>query len=203
MQYEKFRSKALKIVNEKQFHAGQTSSILWELHAQALKHAADKLYDIHYEAVMHEYEDIQKELKEHGRLLPCNRQMADKEVENSYDKSLSRIYFFLVGLSIELLLKAKLISMGNKPEKIIGHDLNRLCEMCKIKIEKDEIDWLKKLTSYIKWQGRYPIPLKKEGMDDIWLNTEKAYQNRQRQVEITNLFLKIRKHPIKVEKADI
>jgi hypothetical protein len=71
----------------------------------------------------------------------------------------------LLGLSIELLLKAILISQNpafitnaGLNDTLTHHRLWGLCNQAKIKLEKSEKRLIRRLQHYIEWLGRYPIP---------------------------------------------
>jgi len=66
------------------------------------------------------------------------------------------VFIMLCGMSLELIYKAISVAKGQKVEP--NH---RLCELAKsagIKIDKKAEDYLKDLTEYIIWEGKYPVP---------------------------------------------
>ncbi len=72
---------------------------------------------------------------------------------------LTPIFMMLAGLSIELIAKARHIKKGSQGT-LSSHTISKFVEG-KI-LTKQEKDLIKRLEIFIKWAGRYPIPLKKE-----------------------------------------
>ena len=66
-------------------------------------------------------------------------------------------YLMLMGLALELLLKAFYIANGKKPPT--HHQLDSLTNECSHAFTKKDNIILKNLSGYIVWQGRYPTPL--------------------------------------------
>ena len=74
----------------------------------------------------------------------------------------------LYGLALENLLKAILVH--NDPSRTSngrlaewpggGHDLSVLAREAEVALDSVETDLLKRLSQFIKWAGRYPIPKK-------------------------------------------
>lgn len=56
---------------------------------------------------------------------------------------------------------------------------------------------MEKLTTYVEWQGKYPIPLvsgamwPKKQSDGTWETRGEPFRGRQTQQEVDNLFIKI------------
>lgn len=69
------------------------------------------------------------------------------------------VFMMLAGLSIELIAKARCIKKGNQ-KKLSSHRISYYVEN-KILTEQEK-DLIKRLEVFIKWAGRYPIPLKEE-----------------------------------------
>ncbi len=95
------------------------------------------------------------------------------------EMNLKLVYFYMSGLSIELLLKGIIIAKhshhvqpdGSLSRAFARHDLEKLLDLTNIRISEEEKSLLKKLTRFIFWQGRYPVPIKVEnntsqGWDD-------------------------------------
>jgi hypothetical protein len=97
------------------------------------------------------------------------------EKDNSSDHATARIppqldqiYFFLIGMCLENLIKGILIyqnpNLGNGSElkgKIKSHDLKTLAlDLKKIEILQDELELFDFLKEHIVWIGKYPIPTK-------------------------------------------
>ena len=132
----------------------------WERHAQLLKRAADIIfekYKVPYDKLC-------------SRSYPYY-EMNGKVTQEDEDIHLKEIYYLLLGLSIENLAKA--IIMINNPNYLTNEGL--------IKVDKHETDelfrengitefigyeeLLRGLASYVKWKGKYPVPLKQEEFD--------------------------------------
>jgi len=83
-------------------------------------------------------------------------------------------YLMLMGLALELLLKAFYIANGKNPPK--HHDLDNLTGECSHAFTNKDNIILKNLSGYIVWLGRYPTPL-----DKVDRNTQKillSYQSK-------------------------
>ena len=66
------------------------------------------------------------------------------------------VFMMLCGLSLELLYKALIIEIGNRPPEI--HDLRRLSAVAQITMSVDDFELLDILTAHITWAGKYPVP---------------------------------------------
>ncbi|MCH8295797.1 hypothetical protein IH992_32360 [Candidatus Poribacteria bacterium] len=158
-----------RIGKARQFEMKAKWPISWKGMSSDLKHAADRLYDLHQEAHQRIIERILEELKERkrGKKSEASRRVLEgKELEDHLDARLFIPYFLLIGYAIENLLKANL--MVQHPEyfkpnakmvDIRSHNLVSLCKRCNISIDTEETNLLEKLTRYIEWEGKYPIPL--------------------------------------------
>jgi hypothetical protein len=83
---------------------------------------------------------------------------------------LLEIQFFLVGFAVENLLKAKwvkknrrglkneILAVSKLPKDIHNHNLLPLAEKIGLKLNDDESELLNRLSEYVKWAGRYPVP---------------------------------------------
>jgi hypothetical protein len=76
-----------------------------------------------------------------------------------------KVCMMLCGLMLEDLLKALLVSRtaaldskGQFAHKT--HDLLKLAKLVGLKLSQDESILLEKLTRFVEWAGRYPIPLR-------------------------------------------
>jgi len=84
---------------------------------------------------------------------------------------LLEIHSLLVGFAIENSLKAKWVKIncrGSKnemlthsklPKEIHGHNLLLLAGKVGLKLSADECEWLNRLSEYLKWAARYPVPV--------------------------------------------
>ncbi len=92
------------------------------------------------------------------------------------------VYFLIIGLAIENLLKCvflnrhpEIIKDGKIEDKgFKSHNLiNIACDVLKLKLDEDEKFLCELSTKAIYWRGRYPIPLK-QSQTFIGLETNKA-----------------------------
>jgi len=74
------------------------------------------------------------------------------------------VYQMLFGMSFELMLKAIIVVKGNEPKH--SHNLIELARETEIDFTDLECDVLKILTESIRWEGRYPVPKKKEILEE-------------------------------------
>ena len=74
--------------------------------------------------------------------------------------SLSLPYYYNAALSLELSLKAILVSRKKEYQAI--HRLKDLSDAAGVKVEKDQEKTLELLSESLSWLGRYPVP-KSEG----------------------------------------
>lgn len=81
----------------------------------------------------------------------------------SFHVSLPPIFYFLTGLSIEVLLKA-ICRAHNKPPNDI-HRLVDLSESAGIPLGDNDKIILRALTEYVYWAGRYPTPKNQKEWD--------------------------------------
>lgn len=188
-------------MKSQQFVWGITLPISWKATADMLKHAADHLYDLYYEASERQKERTISRVKSGKK----NQHTKDNE-KDAWDSSLIRVYFMLVGYAIENLLKAA-ITIQNpdlvkkadefKLDKLKSHDLVRLCNMCDLELTDNETKLLQRLTDYIIWMGKYPVPLKKSGLypkkdtDGAWVDKNMTYKGRDNQLEVDAIYQKL------------
>lgn len=129
----------------------------WERYAKLLKRAADITYD----AYKVPYDKLCS--------LPNPYYGIDEELElGDEDIHLIEIYYLLMGFSIENLVKA--IIMMKHPENLDGEVLTKIDKHETFDLlnengitefkEYDAI--LVELAEYVKWKGRYPVPLRQE-----------------------------------------
>ena len=118
----------------------------WVLQARRLKRAADTVFNAHSS-------DLQ-------RLQAGADPLHLEHLESSGPASL------LYGLALENLLKALVIeSTGSRivkwkllPWRGTGHGLVELAREANVPLIEVEIDLMSRLTCYVEWAGRYPIP---------------------------------------------
>ncbi len=190
-------------IKARQFELGARLPISWTSVSLGLKHAADRLYDLQHDATLRR---IKRAIEEHGKVRDADRsrKLEGEELEDFLDSQMISVYYLLMGYAIENLLKA--ILMIQHPEyfkpdaklaDIGSHILVGLCKQCGISVQHEEVELLNKLTTYVVWQGRYPIPLQPDRMwptrrdDGTWKTRGEAFRGRQPQEKIDNLYTKI------------
>lgn len=167
-----------------------------------LRRAANYIFEIHFAAGMRSIERMQSELEERRRDAEAQlsgsikvSEMTDAESEEWQDQGLVSVYFLLMGYSIENLLKGILLSQKPElfhPKKMKGfnhHDLKMLCDEVGLELQVDEKEWLTKLTAYIEWQGKYPIPLRRDKDKDRTRGI--PFKGREFQEQIEAIWTKI------------
>ena len=102
-----------------------------------------------------------------GQATSGPRTLVGEELSDALDEQTIWVYFMLMGLAIENLLKG--ILMAQHPEYlhqktrlsnlVKTHDLLRLCNACGLATTPSESDLLSMLTEYVVWRGKYPVPL--------------------------------------------
>ena len=82
------------------------------------------------------------------------------------------VYLMLCGMSLELALKAVIVSHGESPRAT--HDLVQLADQAGVAVEQDQKGLLHFLSECVIWAGRYPVPKKS---DDLEYFTYLHYEN--------------------------
>lgn len=143
--------------------------ISWEWYARSLKHAADILHD-RYKLACNE-----------ANLNLGGRMNVPEEEPYERDLRLSFVYYLLMGLAIENLVKG--IIMVKHPEylkdstqiKCIGtHNTFKLLNENKIDGFIIDKDILIALSKSVKWMSKYPVSLRRVDFDwgCDWVNPE-------------------------------
>lgn len=83
--------------------------------------------------------------------------------------SLSPAAHLLAGFAIECLMKSVLVRRGDgrneKGEFVLrSHDLMKYAEMIPLPLSNLHAEVLERVTAYILWAGRYPVPLKADDL---------------------------------------
>lgn len=201
-----FSDDVMKELNErqrkKQFEFGATWPISWKFHAYKFKHAADHLYEMYYAANHRIIEKMIADIKENPTSNQ-SRTLEGQELRDFYDSSLIGIYFLLMGYALENLVKAICMIVHPEyftPNKLTGiktHNLRELCTRCSIDLDKDELILLDKLSEYVEWMGKYPIPLElgkmypKQQSNGTWKHRGEAFHGREAQQEVDELYTKL------------
>ncbi len=107
-----------------------------------------------------------------ARTLFLVAEKLSKDIEKSFKEPLEyhytsiKVCMFLYGLGIENIIKGLLIKQkrypfknGKFPKELKTHDLRKLFDNANIKMTERDIKLLNRLTEYIKWVGKYGIPL--------------------------------------------
>jgi hypothetical protein len=101
--------------------------------------------------------------------------------------SYSKVYMMLLGLAFENTAKGILIQNG---KILVGEDqLKNIPKMHNIKkiisdvlpdLSEDEINLLRRVEEYTKWNGKYPVPLKSENYVELSFSPsrDKAISNK-------------------------
>lgn len=103
-------------------------------------------------------------------LLPLieadNRAMNDPS-QQAFEPSVVPVYMMLAGFAIENLAKAMIIEGGSfSPtereglvKELTSHDLLGLLDDAGVALTEDETYLVERLETFLRWAGRYPIPL--------------------------------------------
>lgn len=136
------------------FDAKSTSSASWAIEALRLKRAAEILFAAYSAA--------------------GDRMLRDSSsaVEESSDLQMIVPASLLYGLALENLLKARIIEQKRpRPGELgglfgggSGHSLVHLASDSGLTLSDEERDLANRLTYFVEWAGRYPVPKKVEKM---------------------------------------
>ena len=128
------------------------------------KRAADILYKVAHAAHEREMARFRAEFK---RGIPGSksRTLKGKELCDYLDSELLSEYLLLAGYALECILKGCLLAMqpelvkdNKKLDKTVTtHDLERLCEYCKIPLSSLERQLLNIIKLHVDWR-KYPVP---------------------------------------------
>ena len=78
-------------------------------------------------------------------------------------------FAMLAGMAIEVMLKGSIVQAMPPRERQappLGHDLVDLSEAARIEWSDAQLDLLRRLTTFIKWAGRYPVAVTEERTQD-------------------------------------
>jgi hypothetical protein len=125
---------------EEQFHRQADHPRIWELKAAELEYAAEVLW---------------------------NRQLSDIPLQLSKKAAPPAaigVVLMLYGLAIENLAKAIIVASGSPLDKngrisFKKHKLAELVRSTRIRVTSKDESFLNKLTAFVEWAGRYPVPL--------------------------------------------
>lgn len=141
-----------KTFYDKQFELGKQALTLWALTARRLRRSADLVFAQHESDLKALFEGTSPLDLDNLELAGCAT--------------------LLYGLAMENLLKAIFLQVTKKP--IIngkfpfpskdGHDQVLIAKGASLKLSVQEEDMLSRLTAFVRWAGRYPIPRYPESM---------------------------------------
>lgn len=79
-------------------------------------------------------------------------------MESGYSFSIAcpSSFLMLCGLSLELIFKAILIEIGEKPPKT--HNLRQLASQASVVMDNGDLELIEILADHVLWAGKYPIP---------------------------------------------
>jgi hypothetical protein len=129
---------ASKIILE-QYNIKGEHAVFWLLAAQRLKRSGDIVF---YAAT----QDIEKLFKG----------VSQDELENLHNLEIVGCAMLLYGLSIENLAKGLIVKATGKWME--GHDEKKLLKEASVILSSQEEDFVIRLTAFVEWAGRYPIP---------------------------------------------
>lgn len=112
--------------------------------------------------------DYADDLHEAAKLLWKERPFFDPDPGPGPTPSLHRIALMLAGLALEGLFKARHV-MAHNDRPPHTHELVQLAERDKVPLSQEEMGLLQRLTQFIMWSGRYPVPTGPEKHDTILL----------------------------------
>lgn len=194
-------------VFKKWFKQSARSWQIWRIKAEYLYHAANYLLKVHQKAKDKQVKLLLKEIeKDVGHLKSGNRSATKTEVKLIYDSSVVSVHRMLIGYSIENLVKAILIQRnqnlikdnGTINKQITVHLSVELMKECNISLSSEEIDLITMLSWYVRWAGRYPVPLKVEDIkpyrrfDGLWFQPGDLQLKNEEEL-INNLYSKLAK----------
>jgi hypothetical protein len=159
-----------ELINIDLFEERATESIYWKEEAMSLREGAEVIYDALVKANKQLREDMEKGVPLEGRNFPI--------------AGLNSIWMMSIGYAVENIIKALVIkntpkvslltNKGKLDIKYFGksHDLIDMIEkspQCTLfpEFSIEEKQFLSKMTYYILWQGKYPIPLEPKKMSSF------------------------------------
>lgn len=125
---------------------------LWTYHAEALRRAAEVVWEAYRAARFRNLDEIDAEA-----LAESNRWV---------DNRLDLPFQMLAGLAIEALAKALYLkkhspgswSVDSLKKKLKSHSSLNLLDQCGILLVDSDRDLIGRLTDFVEWRGRYPAP---------------------------------------------
>ncbi len=161
-----------------EFLKGATSPSVWFTYASRLKRSADLLWT---------------PIDETFRLVSAgvdNGHFKERTAYNLESLYHAQAYLLIAGFSLETMLKAAAIqrAINDKgPEAVVGadrtaprltwlktHDLRKLAPRAGLDCNETQLKHLDRFTKYIKWAGRYPVPVEPSGLQRDGLDYQVA-----------------------------
>jgi hypothetical protein len=99
-----------------------------------------------------------------------------------FPSGLLEVYFLLIGIVMENLLKAKwvkknrrglkneILTVSRLPRELQTHNLLPLAGKVGLKLDANENELLNRLSEYVKWAARYPVPVESKDLKPRFLS---------------------------------
>lgn len=139
---------ARKIVDE-QFKVKGNNAVFWLLSAQRLKRSGNLVFDAYAD-------DLEKLIKG----------VSHDELQNLHNLEIIGCAMLLYGLSLENVAKGLIVKA--EPPAVVngklrkwsgsGHNQRELLKEAGVTLSPQEEDLVTRLTDFVEWAGRYPIP---------------------------------------------
>jgi len=208
--------KAIEHYRSEQLKLGATFPGSWRSKSRMLRHAASRLRELQHDAILRMHARGRAEF-EAGGMGEGIAKLEGQELQDHEDAELGSIYLLLMGYAIENLIKGILMLRHKEYFKPTGeitsigtHKLVSLCQQCGIQLLGEESTLLDKLIKYIRWAGRYPVPLKTKEMlpinpsrgDSSWTWSEGgAFHPPEIYERVESLYVKIWSEFERIQKA--
>jgi hypothetical protein len=135
--------------------------------------------------------------------LEGSRSLTESESRDLRDSQLLSVYYMLSGYALENLLKGAIMlghpeyfKADGKLAEIRSHNLAHLWRKAGLALVPAEEVLLDKLSRYVDWLGRYPVPLAADKIlplprkDGTWDHQAEPFKGRQTQETINRLYTK-------------
>lgn len=151
---------------ELEFESEARDSRRWQIRADQLRSAAGAVRAAAHEAGVALAQSAVDWVERH--------ELSESERSNLAAATMEPVGVLLLGLSVELLLKAALVE--TKPELVSGgkiqpplgeHSTTELCRALGFELEPRERELLEKLADIVTWAGRYPVPKKAQALAEL------------------------------------
>ncbi|WP_147275187.1 hypothetical protein [Thioalbus denitrificans] len=135
---------------DEQFDKRGEDPFYWWLQARRLKRGADLIWEI-YEKEVQRFLNDPDGFHEEERLAGTT----------SVDIEMCNVYYFLLGLAVEVLAKGILVGRDPKclsKNKKYNHNIKGYISECGISFDEKKKELLDALSTIVQWKGRYPAP---------------------------------------------